>query len=43
MTREIKANVAQTPSRGRNEDPQRGATKLTGGGKTLNKEKKGCC
>ena len=43
MTREIKSNVAQAPSRGRNEDPQRGATKLSGGGKQLTQQKKGCC
>ena len=43
MTREIKANVASAPQRGRQaDDPQRGATKLTGS-KALTPQKKGCC
>ena len=42
MTREIKANVASAPSRRQADDPQRGATKLTGS-KTLQPQKKGCC
>ena len=43
MTREIKSNVAQTPQRRATDDPQRGATKLTGKGTALQKDKKGCC
>lgn len=41
MTREIKANVAQTQPRRQSEAPNQGTTKLSG--KQLAPQKKGCC